>query len=52
MAALNAEGAMTFSKDLGEKLASDPILGLGAARSYAKGSPDDGAGSVNMWLRC
>jgi hypothetical protein len=36
---LNAEGAMTFSKDLAEKLASDPILGLGAARFYREGKP-------------
>ena len=33
---LNAEGAMTFSKDLAENLAADPILGLGAARPYRK----------------
>jgi hypothetical protein len=36
---LNAEGAMTFSKDLAEKLVTDPILGLGAARSFRKGKP-------------
>jgi hypothetical protein len=33
---LNAEGAMTFSKDLAEKLAAHPILSLGAARPYRK----------------
>jgi hypothetical protein len=33
---LNAQGAMTFSKDLAENLAVDPILGLGAARPYRK----------------
>lgn len=34
---LNADGAMTFSTDLAENLATDPVLGLGAARSYGKG---------------
>jgi hypothetical protein len=33
---LNAKGAMTFSKDLAENLAADPIFGLGAARPYRK----------------
>jgi hypothetical protein len=36
---MNAEGAMTFSKDLAEKLATDPIFGLGTARSVRKGKP-------------
>jgi hypothetical protein len=36
---LNAEGAMTFSEDLAEKLATDSILGMGAARSFRKGKP-------------
>jgi hypothetical protein len=36
---LNAEGAMTFSKDLAEKLATDPILGLVAALSCRKEKP-------------
>jgi hypothetical protein len=35
---LNADGAMAFSMDLAEKLATDPVLGLGAAQSYGKGN--------------
>jgi hypothetical protein len=31
---IGTEGAMTFSKDLAEKLAAHPILSLGAARPY------------------
>lgn len=33
---LNADGAMTFSTDLAENLAADPVLGVGAAKSYGK----------------